>query len=421
MRIKFFGRILILGLMAGLVTGQTWAIIDNSVAAQGLIVPKGGLVHVAAPTGAAGQPIVAELLVNEGDRVEKGQVIATLVGRPGAEASVAIASLEASANAKNLEVLQAQQAVVQSRIRAQEEEINVFSSQQANVQSQVVTAQSQVKQAQAGATVAEHAKLEALAKIDGALTKMEAMHAHHQRTLDDWDPPRRESEEIKFQQKTLAEEHNELAGTRPAVAARLDAEIAAAQVAVSTAEAQLAAVESQRDTIAAQAAAAKGAIEVLKSEALVLEAELRRAQAASKTAEAAIGQARAQLALTQVVAPIEGTVLYVGAESGEAVGFAGVVTLGDLSELYVDAEVYIDDIRKVKVGQKATIRSDAFEGEKSAVVTEVGRMVNPQALFSNDPLAFSDKKVVVVRIKLDAISGWTPPVHTLVVARIQTN
>ena len=46
----------------------------RAVTALGRIEPGDGVVHVAGPSGAP--PVIAELLVEEGDRVEKGQVLA---------------------------------------------------------------------------------------------------------------------------------------------------------------------------------------------------------------------------------------------------------------------------------------------------------------------------------------------------------
>lgn len=60
-----------------------------SIAAPGRIQPRDGIVTIAAPSVAFGIPIVGELHVREGDRVERDQVLAVLQGRNEIAAEVA--------------------------------------------------------------------------------------------------------------------------------------------------------------------------------------------------------------------------------------------------------------------------------------------------------------------------------------------
>ncbi|MFB9900725.1 efflux RND transporter periplasmic adaptor subunit [Cerasicoccus arenae] len=405
-----FSRLRWNGLLAGMLAGlfvfanTAQAAADDFVAAQGLITPKNGLIHVAAPAGLTGQAIINELKVKAGEQVVAGQVIAVLAGRAVAEADLVVAKLEVAATSTAPAIIQAQIDTIASQIAAAESEV-------ATAEAQVKAAEAAVAQAQAGVVQAQKGRREAMETLDASLAKITGTNAAYQNTLDELDPPRRETEEIKFQQKLLNEEYRAADAPRFAMGARIDADVAAAEAAVVTAQANVPVVQAQVES-------ARQNVAHVKVQQSILEAELTRAKAVAAAAQGGIDQAQAHLDLTEVKAPSAGVVLYVGARPGEAVGPAGVVILGDLSELYVDAEVYIDDVRKVKPGQKVTVKSDAFLGEIAGVVSEVGQLVNPQGVFSSDPMAYSDKRVVVARIKLSPPFGVIPPVHAQVIARI---
>ncbi len=395
------------------------AVLGDNVAAQGLIVPADGLIRVAAPGGRTGQGIVKELKVKEGDAVKAGQIIAVLQGRSAAEADVEAARRQATAAAQAPAIVQAQIAALPAQVAAAQSEVAAAQEQVKAAQAAVAQAQAGVGEAKAGVDQTRRARMEALETLDASLAKLTGTNAAYQNTLDEWDPPTREREEIKMKQKMLNEEYRAAQAPRSAMVARLDAEVARAEAAVTSAEAAVNAAQADVAIAQAQVVSAQQHLKHAEAQKAVLEAELARANASAEAAQAAIVQAEAALALTQVVAPDDGVVLHVSARAGEAVGPQGVVTLGDLSRLYVEAEVYIDDVRKLKPGQEATIESDAFEGELQGEVVEIGQLVNPQSVFSSDPLAYSDKRVVLARIKLDRIEGWQPPVHSQVIARIQ--
>lgn len=409
---------LALALGLALVGAAQADILAEQVAAQGLIVPKGGLVHVAAPGGRTGQAIVQQLMVSEGDQVKAGQLIAVLEGRAQAEAELAAAQAEANAAATAPAIIEAQIKALETQIDAAEAEVATAKGQVKAAEAAVAQAQSGVAQAQANAAQAEKGRREALEKLDAELAKITGTNSAYQSTLDEWDPPTREREEIKMKQKMLSEEYRAAQAPRSAMAARLDAEVAAAEAGVAAAEFAVAAAQADVEVAQSQVDSAMQGVAQVEAQRAVLEAELARAQASAEAAKAGVAQAETALSMTEVHARSAGSVLHIGARPGEAVGPMGVVTLGDLSELLVEAEVYIDDVRKVKAGQKAKIESDAFEGSLSGTVTQVGGLVNPQGVFSSDPLAYSDKRVVLATIKLDPINGWRPPVHSTVIARI---
>jgi HlyD family secretion protein len=89
-------------------------------------------------------------------------------------------------------------------------------------------------------------------------------------------------------------------------------------------------------------------------------------------AQVAVDQARASLELAQlqlegatVVAPLAGTVAFAGAEANEQVApGAPMVTLIDPSSFHVDVSIDEIDIGQVEVGQEARITLDAFPDEE---------------------------------------------------------
>ena len=120
-------------------------------------------------------------------------------------------------------------------------------------------------------------------------------------------------------------------------------------------------------------------------------------------AEAALAEAKAAYAEYEVVAPISGEVVECNVVEGEAVGMEGICEIADTKTMYAEAEVYISDISKVAVGDSAEISSDALGEQKfSGKVVQISAYVKSNRLFSSDPSDYSNLRVVVVKIKIDA-------------------
>ena len=71
--------------------------------------------------------------------------------------------------------------------------------------------------------------------------------------------------------------------------------------------------------------------------------------------------------------------------------------------MVVVAEVYESDISKVRLGQKAIIKSEtgAFAGEVRGVVSQIGLHIGKQDVLDTDPAADVDSRVVEVEIKVN--------------------
>ena len=131
-----------------------------------------------------------------------------------------------------------------------------------------------------------------------------------------------------------------------------------------------------------------------------------------KAAEADVAQAEATLTVsledlrsTEVRSPFGGQVLRIRARPGERVGDSGIMELGNTKMMQIVAEVYEEDVGKVSVGQPAKIRVPTLGVELSGVVVGKDLVVSRKVVFSNDPVADIDARVVEVRIQLSSEDG----------------
>lgn len=150
------------------------------------------------------------------------------------------------------------------------------------------------------------------------------------------------------------------------------------------------------------------------------QAQLAAARAGKKRVEASaqieslkrnLELANAHLERTILRAPRDGYILKVLTHPGESTDRLPILKLGDTDVMYAVAEVYETDILGVKVGQTATVTSDALKHEYRGTVERIGRMVFKRDLLHIDPAASADARVVEVWIRLkspdDQIRGMT--------------
>ncbi|KZL50436.1 ABC transporter permease [Nodularia spumigena CENA596] len=135
------------------------------------------------------------------------------------------------------------------------------------------------------------------------------------------------------------------------------------------------------------------------SEVRTVDVELAKTEVNS--AVTAIKQAQADQELTYLKSPINGQVLKIHAKTGEVINSSGFAEIGKISQMYVVAEVYQTDIQKVKVGQKATITSNAFPGKIQGTVSKIGWQIDRQSIFSLNPAADTDRRIVEVKISIN--------------------
>jgi HlyD family secretion protein len=130
--------------------------------------------------------------------------------------------------------------------------------------------------------------------------------------------------------------------------------------------------------------------------------DIQAAQAEVDHAIAAVNRTQADLEQTYIKAPNAGQVLKIHTYPGEEVSEDGILELGETQEMEVIAEVYQTDIGKVKNGQPVTITSQAFAGELHGTVKQVGLQVLQQKVFKDEPGENLDRRVIEVKIRLNA-------------------
>ena len=107
-----------------------------------------------------------------------------------------------------------------------------------------------------------------------------------------------------------------------------------------------------------------------------------------------------ELTKATIRAPSTGQVLQIYTRPGEQMSDDGIVALGQTDQMLVIAEVYQSDIGRVHLGQSATVRGQAFPGELTGSVIEIGRQVSRQNVFAREPGENLDRRVVEVKIAL---------------------
>ncbi|MGD1073669.1 MAG: HlyD family efflux transporter periplasmic adaptor subunit [Bryobacteraceae bacterium] len=152
-----------------------------------------------------------------------------------------------------------------------------------------------------------------------------------------------------------------------------------------------------------------------QSAAILKQIAQQKAQIESAIADEA--RARAQLVEAQenrddltVIAPFSGTVVTRTAEPGEVVqAGTAIVTLLDLSKVYLRGFVPEAQIGKVKAGQSARVYLDSNPSQ--ALDAVVGR-IDPQATFTPENTYFRDdrvKQVVGLKLNLKTGIGFAKP------------
>jgi HlyD family secretion protein len=140
---------------------------------------------------------------------------------------------------------------------------------------------------------------------------------------------------------------------------------------------------------------------LLEAVAEVRLVDVAAAKAKVTVAQAAVKRAEAELALSRVVAPVDGRVLRLRTRVGERVGDSGLLELGSVAEMHAVAEVFEGDLGRVRVGERAVATLESLGERLRGVVVEVGHVVARKAVLSNDPVSDTDARVVEVRVKLD--------------------
>lgn len=132
---------------------------------------------------------------------------------------------------------------------------------------------------------------------------------------------------------------------------------------------------------------------------------------APNSAESAVSAARTEVRMAEALldksrlrSPITGTVLQVNAKDGEVVSPSPepLVVLGDMSLVRVKAEVDEHDVAKIKVGQKAFVRSVSYPGKEfEGTVSNTASSLGQAKIGPRGPRRANDVEVLEVTIDLE--------------------
>jgi HlyD family secretion protein len=319
--------------------------VANAVTGLGRLEPKGEVIQLSAPTSVEGVRI-RQLLVDEGDTVRVGQIVATLDNYGQRSAALAQAK-------EQLKVARARLAKVRAGAQT-----GTLAAQRATI--------SRLQVELSGETSALQATID---RLEAELRNATAEYRRHQSLFNEG-----------------------------AISASL---MDSKRLPVETLQKQIAEARANlRRTTQSFQEQISQARSTLNATAEVRPVDLQVAQAEVDSALASVKEAQANFDLSTVRSPIVGQILQVHTRTGEVVNQKGIVEIGQTNQMYAVAEIYETDIARVRVGQTAIVRGAAFPGDLKGVVTEIGRQVRTQRVLSANPLEDTDQKVIEVKVRI---------------------
>ncbi|RMF25634.1 MAG: biotin/lipoyl-binding protein [Cyanobacteria bacterium J083] len=339
----------------------------TTVTALGRLEPRGEIIEVSVASGLEGNRI-EELLITEGQEVEKGQIIAILDSRDRLEAALRQAEARVSIAQANLAKVKA--GAKKGEIEAQKATIARIEAERRNE----------------------------IAAQTALVAKMEAELKNAQREFQ------------RYQQ--LYEQGAVSASERD----NKELILATAKQQLAEAIANLNRIRTAKQQQLAEAIATLNKITEIRP------VDIEIATAELKEAQAALIKAKAERDRAYVKSPQAGTVIKILTRPGEVVSSnAGIAKIGQTQQMYAIAEVYETDITKVKVGQKATITSSVIPDKLTGTVEHIGLEIERLEVVNTDPTANIDAKVVEVKIKLDPASSQKVTRLTNLLVNVQIN
>ncbi|RUR83885.1 devB secretion protein [Chlorogloeopsis fritschii PCC 6912] len=354
----------------------------NTVSARGRVEPQGEVIRLSASTSLETVKI-HRLLVKEGDKVISNQVIAILDNYNRLWAALKQAK-------QQVKVAQANLAKVKAGVKTGE--INAQKAQIARLQAQLFgerkTQQATIARLQAQLLGERRTQQANIARLQAQLSNAQTEFGRFQMLYKEGAVEASKFDSKRLELETAREQLN-------AAKASLNQTEETLQQQINEAKATL---KQTEETLQQQINEAKATLNQI---AEVRPTDVQAAQAEVESAIAAVEKAQADLELTYVRAPKDGQILKIYTFPGEIVGNEGIADMGQTDQMYVVAEVYETDVSQVRIGQQARITSEAFPGELYGKVTQVGLQVKKQAIFSTDPVADVDRRVVEVKIRLN--------------------
>lgn len=317
----------------------------TAVSALSRLQPTGEIHRLAAPVGHSNEPL-KELLVEEGDKVSKGQLLAVMDS----------------------------QALIQAQIKRAEADIERAIASRARVAAgpksgEVIRQEAEIQR------LARERNL-GLAERDIAIRRARESEAtakreweRYRNLVKDGAVSRSVYDQKESEFKTLKRQREEQERARQTLDSTL-------QAGLRSARGELSRIQEIRPT------------------------DLGFADSEVAVARAEVERLKADLAKTKIYSPVDGTVLEILARVGET-PTDGVLEVGQIEQMIAVAEIHQQDIGRVRLGQEARVQSPAFSAPIPGKVQRIGMRVQRQRVFSNIPGENFDQRVVEVEILLD--------------------
>jgi HlyD family secretion protein len=317
---------------------------------------------------------VLEVLAKEGDAVQAGQALIhmddALLKAQLAQAQQSVTAAQASRTAAraNYDLLKA---------GAQTDQVAAAEQAVKNMEANVANAQAQLANLKAGARSGDIAAAEA--SVAQAASQLKVMQDKYDKvtqcftikkpdgkTKDNVCPGLGTPEELTRAALQAAQE------TYDAAVARVN------QLQAGPTRNEIDAAQAKVDMALAQQAQAQAQLDQLNSGArpeqlTAAQAQIEVAQAQADSSAASIDVLKLQIDKLTLKSPLAGVVLKRAIEPGEVVmPGASLLTVGDLTNLYITVYIAEDRYGEIKLGQTAQVKVDSFPGETfTAKVTRI--------------------------------------------------
>lgn len=355
-----------------------------SISALGRLEPLGEVVKVAPPPSLGGAK-VAKLLVEEGEYVAAGQVIAILDNYNLRQKAVKLAEEEEKVARANLNIVRA--GAKTGEIEAQKAEIARL---KAELQGEIPQNQAKIARIAAEIDGERRRQTATIGRLEAKLSNAKREFQRYQQLAADGGISESELDARRLTQQTAQEELEEARANFNKTIATLSEELSETR---ANSDRIVATLEKQIREATAN----------LERVAEVRGVDVTKARAEVERASASVEHAREELSLTVVRAPFSGQILKIKAYPGESVVQSeGIVELGRTGQMLAIAEVYENDIGGVRVGQSATVVSEnaTFPGKLQGKVKQVGLQIGKKDVLESDPAADIDVRVIEVKILL---------------------
>ncbi|BAY40887.1 heterocyst specific ABC-transporter, membrane fusion protein DevB homolog [Nostoc sp. NIES-2111] len=359
----------------------------KTVTALGRLEPKGKVIKLSAPSSSGQGSRVEKLLVQEGDSVKTGQVIAILDNRDRLEA--AYQEAQESVKVAQVNLKKVRKGAKIGEIEAQKAEIERVQAQTTGDEREQQETVARLEAQWQGEKSAQQATIN---RLQAELKNAQIEWERYQQLYTNGAISQSSYDSKRLSVDTITQQLNEAQANLQRIDSTGRKQINEAKTALSKINAtggkQVSAAAATLDKIA----------EVRPIDVEAAKVEVNRAIAAAK-------QAKANLDQVYVRSPQDGVIFDIHTRSGEVVSNDGIVEIGQTNQMYAVVEVYQSDVNKVSPGQKVEISSNSLPSKLQGTVAWVGWKVQRQNIINTDPSENIDSRVVEVHVQLDKPSS----------------